>query len=91
MINSCIFSYPIFQFSITPLFQRSSYLEPQEEQFEEEHDPQEEPAVLLKFPPTEKAKADIIRSTFLLLHSGQEIFSEDLKTSFSNSWPQPWQ
>jgi len=47
--------------------------------------PQEELAVLLNFPPLEKAKADIIRATFLLLHSGQVIFSEELKTNFSNS------
>jgi hypothetical protein len=47
--------------------------------------PQEELAVLLNFPPLEKAKADIIRLTFLLLHLGQAIFSEEFKTSFSNS------
>jgi len=47
--------------------------------------PQEELAVLLNLPPLEKAKADIIRVTFLLLHSGQAIFSEELKTNFSNS------
>jgi hypothetical protein len=60
-------------------------LEPQLEQLEEEQVPQEEFAVLLNFPPTEKAKADNIRSTFLLLHLGQRIFSEELKTNFSNS------
>jgi hypothetical protein len=48
--------------------------------------PHEELAALVDFPPTEKAKADIIRPTFLLSHLGQAIFSEDLKTSFSNSW-----
>jgi hypothetical protein len=51
----------------------------------EEQPVQEELAVLLNFPPLENAKADIIRLTFLLLHSGQAIFSEELKTSFSNS------
>ncbi len=40
---------------------RTPYLEPQVEQLEEEQLPQEEPAVLLNFPPTEKAKADITR------------------------------
>jgi len=55
------------------------------EQLVEEQPPQEELAVLLNFPPLEKAKADIIRLTFLLLHSGQMIFCEELKTSFSNS------
>jgi len=59
---------------------------PQVEQLVEEQDPQEELAVLLNFPPTEKAKADIIRLTFLLLHLGHVIFSEELKTNFSNSW-----
>jgi len=48
--------------------------------------PQDEDAVLLNFPPLEKAKADIIRLTFLLLHLGHTIFSEELKTSFSNSF-----
>jgi hypothetical protein len=47
--------------------------------------PQDEDAVLLNFPPLEKAKADIIRLTFLLLHFGHTIFSEELKISFSNS------
>jgi len=51
----------------------------------EEQVPQEELAVLLNFPPLEKAKADIIRWTFLLLHLGHAIFSEELKTNFSNS------
>jgi len=60
-------------------------LEPQDEQLEEEQEPQDELAVLLEVPPTEKAQADIILLTFLLLHSGQEIFSEELKTNFSNS------
>ena len=62
------------------------YLEPQVEQLLDEQDPQEELAVLLNFPPLEKAKADIIRLTFLLLHLGHIIFSEELKTNFSNSW-----
>ena len=61
------------------------YLEPQVEQLEEEQVPQDELAVLLKVPPTENAQADIIRFTFLALHFGQEMFSEELKTSFSNS------
>ena len=61
------------------------YLEPQVEQLVAAQPPQEELAVLLNFPPLEKAKADIIRVTFLLLHSGQAIFSEELKTNFSNS------
>jgi len=60
-------------------------LEPQVEQLVEEQPPQEELAVLLNFPPLEKAKADIIRLTLLLLHSGQMIFCDELKTSFSNS------
>jgi hypothetical protein len=59
-------------------------LEPQLEQLLEAHDPQDEPAVLLKVPPIEKAQADITLFTFLLLHFGQEIFSEELKTNFSN-------
>ncbi len=37
------------------------YLEPQVEQLVAEQPPQEELAVLLNFPPLEKAKADIIR------------------------------
>jgi hypothetical protein len=61
------------------------YLEPQVEQLVAEQVPQEELAVLLNFPPLEKAKADILRFTFLLLHLGQVIFSEVLKTNFSNS------
>jgi len=61
-------------------------LEPHEEQLLDEQLPQEEAAVLLKFPPTEKANADIMRLTLLLSHLGQAIFSEELKTSFSNSW-----
>jgi hypothetical protein len=60
-------------------------LELQVEQLVEAQLLQEELAVLLNFPPTEKAKADIIRVTFLLLHLGQMIFSEELKTNFSNS------
>jgi len=62
------------------------YLEPQVEQLVAEQPPQEELAVLLNFPPLEKAKADIIRWTFLLLHLGQAIFSEILNTNFSNSF-----
>jgi hypothetical protein len=58
---------------------------PQPEQLPEEQLPQDELAVLLNFPPLEKAKADIFRLTFLVLHLGQPIFSEELKTSFSNS------
>jgi hypothetical protein len=66
-----------------PLF----YLEPQVEQLLGEAQlPQEEPAVLLNFPPTEKAKADMTRRTFLLLHLGQAIFSEVFITNFSNSF-----
>ena len=63
----------------------------QPEQLPEEQLPQDELAVLLNFPPLEKAKVDILRLTFLLLHWGQPIFSEELKTNFSNScshWPQ---
>jgi hypothetical protein len=60
-------------------------LEPQVEQCGVAQLPQDELAVLLNLPPAEKAKADIIRLTFLLLHLGQAIFSEELKTSFSNS------
>jgi hypothetical protein len=55
------------------------------EQLVDEQVPQDELAVLLNFPPLEKAKADIIRLIFLLLHLGQAIFSEELKTNFSNS------
>jgi hypothetical protein len=61
-------------------------LEPQVEQLVEAQPLQEELAVLLNFPPLEKAKADIIRWTFLLLHFGQAIFSDELKTNFSNSF-----
>jgi hypothetical protein len=61
------------------------YFEPQVEQLWEEQLPQEELDVVFIFPPTEKAKADILRWTFLLLHSGQLIFSEELKINFSNS------
>jgi hypothetical protein len=66
------------------------YLEPQVEQLDEAQLPQEELAVLLNFPPTENAKADMTRRTFLLLHFGQAIFSEEFITNFSNSfshWP----
>jgi hypothetical protein len=59
---------------------------PQVEQLVAEQVPHDELAVLLSFPPLEKANADIIRLTFLLLHLGQTIFSEELKTNFSNSW-----
>jgi hypothetical protein len=61
------------------------YYSLQVEQLVDEQVPQDELAVLLNFPPLEKAKADIIRLTFLLLHLGQAIFSEELKTNFSNS------
>jgi len=71
---------PLFQHSIVP-----DYLDPQVEQLGAEQVPQEELAVLLNFPPLEKANADIMRLTFLLLHFGQEIFSDELKTNFSNS------
>ena len=57
----------------------------QVEQLADEQVPQDELAVLLNFPPLEKAKADIIRLTFLFLHLGQAIFSEEWKTNFSNS------
>ena len=60
-------------------------MEPQVEQLVAAQPPQEELAVLLNFPQLEKANADIIRVTFLLLHSGQAIFSVELKTNFSNS------
>jgi len=52
----------------------------------EEQLPQDELVVLLNFPPLEKANVDILRLTFLLLQLGQSTFSEELKTSFSNSW-----
>jgi hypothetical protein len=71
---------------LEPLDPGFFYFDPQLEQLPEEHVPQDEPPVLLKVPPMEKAQADIILFTFLLLHSGQEIFSEELKTIFSNSW-----
>jgi len=57
----------------------------QPEQLLEEQPPQDELAVLLNFPPLEKANVDILRLTFLLLQLGQSTFSEELKTSFSNS------
>jgi hypothetical protein len=57
----------------------------QPEQLPEEQLPQDELAVLLNFPPLEKAKADTFRLTFRALHLGQPIFSEELKTSVSNS------
>lgn len=80
MFHFCLPNIPVFQHSIIP-----GYLEPQLEQLLEEQVPHEELAVLLNFPPLEKAKADIIRLTFVLSHLGQTIFSEDLKTNFSNS------
>jgi len=77
------FRHPIFQYSNIPSFH---HLEPQLEQLVAAQLPQdEEDAVLLNFPPLEKANADIIRWTFLLLHLGHVIFSEELKTNFSNS------
>jgi hypothetical protein len=79
----CLFFYPLFQYSNIPLFR---YLEPQVEQLVEEQLEQDEDAVLLNLPPLEKAQADIIRLTFLLLHLGHRIFSDELKTSFSNSF-----
>jgi hypothetical protein len=60
-------------------------LEPQVEQLVAEQVPQDEVAVLLNFPLLEKAKVDMTRFTFLLLHFGHEIFSEVLRTNFSNS------
>jgi len=63
------------------------YFEPQVEQLLGEAQlPQEELAVLLNFPPTEKAKADMTLRTFLLLHFGQAIFSDEFITNFSNSF-----
>lgn len=47
---------------------RHCHEEPQVEQLVEEQLPQDELAVLLNLPPLEKANADIIRLTFLLLH-----------------------
>ncbi len=64
----------------------NGYFEPQVEQLEEPQLLQDELVVLLNFPPTEKAKADMTRRTFLLLHLGQEIFSEEFITNFSNSF-----
>jgi hypothetical protein len=58
----------------------------QPEQLLEAQLPQDELAVLLNFPPLEKAKADILRLIFLLWHLGQPTFSDELKTNFSNSW-----
>ena len=49
---------PVFQYSNIPLFR---YLVPQVEQLVAAHPLQEELAVLLNFPPLEKAKADIVR------------------------------
>jgi hypothetical protein len=63
---------------------------PQVEQLVAEQVPQDKVAVLLNFPLLEKANVDMTRLTFLLLHFGQEIFSEVLNTNFSNSfshWP----
>ena len=68
------------QYSIIPTFR--NYL-PQVEQLVAAQPPQDEVAVLLNLPPLEKAKVEINRSTFLLLHSGHSTFSEELKTSFS--------
>jgi hypothetical protein len=63
---------------------------PQEEQWWDEQEPQEEPPeelpALAALPATEKAKADMSRPTWSLLHRGQVMLSELLKTSFSNSW-----
>ncbi len=47
--------------TLGPLNPRTLYLEPQVEQLVEAQPLQEELAVLLNFPPLEKAKADIIR------------------------------
>jgi hypothetical protein len=55
------------------------------EQLLEAQLPQDELAVLLNFPPLEKAKADIFRLTFLPLHFGHPTLSEELKISLSNS------
>jgi hypothetical protein len=65
---------------------RTLYFEPQVEQLEEPQLLHDELAVLLNFPPTENAKADMTRRTFLLLHLGQAIFSEEFITNFSNSF-----
>jgi hypothetical protein len=64
---------------------QTNYLEPQVEQLVAEQVPQDEVAVLLNFPLLEKAKVDMTRFTFLLLHFGHEIFSEVPRTNFSNS------
>lgn len=50
-----------------------------------EHPLQDEEAVLLNFPSLENANVDIILLISKLLHLGHDIFSEVLKTSFSNS------
>jgi hypothetical protein len=60
-------------------------LDPQVEQLVAAQLPHDEEAVLLNLPPLEKAKADILRVTFLLLHLGQAIFSEERRTNFSKS------
>ena len=67
------------------LWTDTNYLEPQVEQLVAEQVPQDEVAVLLNFPLLEKAKVDMTRFTCLLLHFGHEIFSEVLRTNFSNS------
>jgi hypothetical protein len=58
LIKAFLFLSPLFQSSNIPLFR---YLEPQVEQLVAEQPPQEELAVLLNFPPLEKAKADMVR------------------------------
>jgi len=63
IIQAFLFLNPLFQSSNVPIFH---YLVPQVEQLVAAQPPQEELAVLLNFPPLEKAKADIIRWTFLL-------------------------
>ncbi len=76
----------MFQSHRVPLFLCSLfYLEPQVEQLVAAQPPQDEEAVLLKVPLQEKANVDITRLTFLLLHFGHEIVSEELRISFSNS------
>jgi hypothetical protein len=57
-IGALLFSSPLFQSSNIPSFR---YLEPQVEQLVAAQPLQEELAVLLNFPPLEKAKADIMR------------------------------
>jgi len=64
------------------------YFELQEEQEVAEQPLQEELAVLLNFPPLEKAKVESSRLTLCPLHFGHKMVSEELKTNFSNSWPQ---